>query len=84
MSKKDEALIGLLEVIRQAISSGDWKVDGACDPDLNIALAEQALKPRNYIQEASNVWDTLDTTGQSNLECAREWFIEGYLHGLEG
>ena len=40
---KDEALIDLLEAVDLAIYSGDWKVDGACDPDAAIQRAREAL-----------------------------------------
>ena len=47
MSK--EAMKLALEAIESAIKSGDWKVDGACDPDMAIvalrdALSEQAAQ----------------------------------------
>jgi hypothetical protein len=29
------------EVINSAISSGDWKVDGACDPDIDLKHFEE-------------------------------------------
>ena len=38
-----EALVDLLEAVDAAISSGDWKVDGACEPDVAIQRARQAL-----------------------------------------
>ena len=44
MSELVSALEELLEVVNAAIKSGDWKVDGACDPDLAIRYAEQELK----------------------------------------
>lgn len=34
----------LLETIRVAINSGDWKVDGANDPDLIIYTATSYLE----------------------------------------
>ena len=46
MNKKDEALEALkelLEIVEQAIASGDWKVDGACDPDIEIYRAKKIL-----------------------------------------
>lgn len=36
-------IVDLLECIRSAIDSGDWKVDGACDPDAAITKAEEHL-----------------------------------------
>lgn len=38
-----EALQGLLEVTKAAIKARDWKVDGACDPDLAFFHAYQAI-----------------------------------------
>jgi len=37
-----KALEDLVEIIDTAIESGDWKVDGACDPDLTIRAFHQA------------------------------------------
>jgi len=54
---------GLVECINTAISSKDWKVDGACDPDLAIhrlreALAEQA-------EQEPVAWMVYTADGQS-------------------
>jgi hypothetical protein len=38
-----EALKELLEAVEEAIQAGDWKVDGACDPDTAISRARKAL-----------------------------------------
>ena len=38
-----EALKDLLEAMEAAIKAGDWKVDGACDPDSAIQRARKAL-----------------------------------------
>jgi len=38
-----EALKELLETVEEAIQAGDWKVDGACDPDLVIRRSKEAL-----------------------------------------
>jgi hypothetical protein len=38
-----EALADVLEIARQAIASGDWKVDGACDPDAAFLRAHTAI-----------------------------------------
>ena len=32
--------------------------------------------------EATAVWDSLNTSNQSNIECARSWFLEGYHQAL--
>ena len=39
-----EALKDLLEIVEFAIKIGDWKVDGACDPDISINRAKKALQ----------------------------------------
>jgi len=39
-----DALFHLLDVVEAAIKSGDWKVDGACDPDSAIHQAKEAMK----------------------------------------
>ena len=33
----------MLDIMEQAIKSGDWKVDGACDPDMIMRRAEDML-----------------------------------------
>lgn len=38
-----EAMKLALEAIEAAIKSGDWKVDGACDPDMAITALREAL-----------------------------------------
>ena len=43
-----EALIDLLEAIDLAIYSGDWRVDGACDPDAAIQRARDVLAQRSF------------------------------------
>ena len=35
------------------------------------------------LKMAIEAWGRIDTTNQSNLECARQWFIEGYVQALE-
>ena len=47
MNEALEILNDLLEVVEQAIQSGDWKVDGACDPDMEIYRAKQLLNKNN-------------------------------------
>lgn len=38
-----EALVDLLDCIETAIKAGDWKVDGACDPDAALDRARRAI-----------------------------------------
>lgn len=40
----DYILADLLSVVEQAIESGDWKVDGACDPDASIQRSIHCLE----------------------------------------
>ena len=42
---KDEVLAEALECMEAAIKSGDWKVDGACDPTMTIQRIKQTLNP---------------------------------------
>ena len=44
---------------------------------MKMATKGEALKL------AIEAWDNIDTTNQSNVECARNWFIEGYVQALE-
>ena len=48
---KDEALKDLLEIVEHAIKVNDWKVDGACDPEIIINRAKEALEQPNLTYE---------------------------------
>ncbi len=50
MNAEIKALAYLLNTVEAAIQSGDWKVDGACDPDLAIKWAEICLNDAGYTQ----------------------------------
>ena len=39
-----DRLTALLECVEDAIRAGDWKVDGACDPDPYIYGAKVAIQ----------------------------------------
>ena len=41
---KDEVLAEALECMEAAIKSGDWKVDGACDPTMTIERMRSVLE----------------------------------------
>jgi hypothetical protein len=43
LSKEAVALVHLTNVVEAAIASGDWKVDGACDPHMALSRAHQVL-----------------------------------------
>jgi hypothetical protein len=44
---KDEVLAEALECMEAAIKSGDWKVDGACDPTMTIERIKHALEAKD-------------------------------------
>jgi hypothetical protein len=46
LAEADTIILELVNGIKVAIKSGDWKVDGACDPDLALARANEYLKRR--------------------------------------
>jgi len=35
------------------------------------------------MSKAIEIWNSLDLSNQTNLECARAWFMEGFAHGQE-
>jgi hypothetical protein len=47
-----DALASLLDVVERAIQSGDWKVDGACDPATVIKQAESCLISKGYYRNS--------------------------------
>ena len=50
--RSDEIIADLLECMKAAIKSGDWKVDGACDPDSSIQFAELHLERSGWRQNS--------------------------------
>ena len=55
MNTKEHALTALarlLETVEQAIESGDWKVDGTCDPDATITYAKHVLQSDGWRQNS--------------------------------
>ena len=54
-----ELLIDAVEAMKSAIESGDWKVDGACDPHATIIritnrLAQPEPEPAFYVIQATD------------------------------
>ena len=45
-----DALARLVETTEKAIESGDWKVDGACDPDSDLEYARHVLRRHGWTQ----------------------------------
>jgi len=59
-----QALEDLIEIVEAAISAGDWKVDGACDPTLALIRAKRALaqpeqEPNKDGSPCPEFWDWL-------------------------
>lgn len=50
--RADDALARLVETVERAIASGDWKVDGACDPDSDLEYARCVLRARGWVQNS--------------------------------
>lgn len=48
MDAQIKCLAYFLTTVEQAIKSGDWKVDGACDPDTAMKWAEHFLTDAGY------------------------------------
>lgn len=67
-----KALIKLLDVVEAAIKSGDWKVDGACDPDSAIASAKKALEQQEKICKLNIVLDKSIPPNTFNLVKCKE------------
>ena len=71
MTNLREAAEYLLEGVEAAIKAGDWKVDGACDPDSAIVRLRQALaQPDEVLAERE--------------ACARLVEADGLARGDEG
>ena len=47
-----DPLARLVETVERAIESGDWKVDGACDPDSDLEYARHVLRSRGWVQNS--------------------------------
>ena len=58
-----EMIVELVTCMEQAIRSGDWKVDGACDPDHLLEEASEMLTDAGYRRDG--------ITGQ-------EWILDRY------
>jgi hypothetical protein len=53
-----EIIEELVESIEQAIKSGDWVVDGACDPMAGLVRAKKAIQMGGITYKARNAfWD---------------------------
>lgn len=48
MDEETEIIMQLLEAMNAAIAAGDWKIDGACDPDMAMRRATAYIEQRGY------------------------------------
>jgi len=65
----NEIIADLLECMKAAINSGDWKVDGACDPDSSIRFAEQYLKRNGWGRNSiDNQWVDSEYDEEARLD----------------
>lgn len=55
-------LSDLVEIVEQAIQSGDWIVDGCCDPDITLSKAKYIL---DQLFSAARQHDPAIPTGSS-------------------
>ena len=49
---KNQCIANLIEIMEKAIESGDWRVDGACDPDWAIEQAKYVLRQGGWTQNS--------------------------------
>lgn len=77
-SEHVEVLRDLSEVCRAAIKAGDWKVDGACDPDAVLRRADSAIAALSAPQ--SGDWVLVPREASSEMLTAA---IDAHL-GFEG
>lgn len=56
-----EIIANLCDVIRAAIDSGDWVVDGACDPTHDLDMAEARLDQEGWHRNSIDGTWNLDT-----------------------
>ena len=64
MIQIEEALKELLEAVEDAIQTGDWKVDVACDPDSVIRRSKEALAQP---EQEPVAWLSTDSIGERHL-----------------
>lgn len=77
MTDLREAAADLMTTVQFAIKSGDWRVDGACDPTLDIERLRQALaQPDEVLAEreaCAEICDLMDQHGWKDASrCALE------------
>lgn len=56
-------LNNLYNITQQAIKSGDWKVDGSCDPDMLLREIEKYLNEPDKFKEKPSTTDWVNMGG---------------------
>ncbi len=58
MTKEPSELLmaALVNIIKAAIKRGDWKVDGACDPDQVLKFSEIYLGTHGFVNGVDGHW----------------------------
>ena len=77
MTDLRKAAEDLLEGVEAAIKAGDWKVDGACDPDSAIVRLRQALAQPEWVCCVCGEPEALGIVHSADAPCfhytKREW-----------
>ena len=68
----------VMEQTHRNISEAHWKEQAKIYRD-DLIKAQKLFS--NMHKSATEAWDSLDLKDQSDLDCAREWFFEGFAHG---
>jgi hypothetical protein len=75
-----KAMKQALEAIESAIKAGDWKVDGACDPDMAIHFLRQAIADAEKQEPVAWMREDEDCTDCIVWEQTEEHTIALYTH----
>jgi len=71
-----ELMAEALEVMLSAINSGDWKVDGACDPHATIIRLTNRLAQPEPVNAIDISQERVDETEKQRHECPEWDFME--------
>ena len=71
---KNQCIANLIEIMEKAIESGDWKVDGSCDPVFAIEQAKHVLRQSGMLEMDVKIKDKQDCAadGARVIEWARK------------
>ena len=71
-----ELMAEAVEIMLSAINSGDWKVDGACDPHASIIRLKNRLAQPEYVHASDISQEPVDETAKCGHECPEWDFME--------